>query len=92
MIGNTSLSDQARAQDGEQKSRWQRLMDRLSLSHLAGLAFFGEPNDIAVSVVSAQTLPAGDSAPTVRVIPCDHVTYFSHEEGIRALTDVLRPA
>ena len=71
-----------------------RLLGRLKshkLLHLATApAFFGEPNDIAVSVANIGRLPEGRTpAAVVREVPCDHLTYFSTEAGLRALAELL---
>jgi pimeloyl-ACP methyl ester carboxylesterase len=94
VAGNTSLlsppggpADKARV----------RLLDRLkslNLLHLATApAFFGEPNDIAVSIANIRLQPPGRAfEPRVLEIPCDHLTYFSTATGLSALSDALTVA
>ena len=71
-----------------------RLLHRLksqNLLHIATApAFFGEPNDIAVSVANIRRLPEGRiPMPAVREVQCDHLTYFNTEAGLRALSELL---
>jgi hypothetical protein len=81
--------------DEEQKKRFQRLISRLTpqrfLQGVASLAFFEEPNDIAVSVASIQSAPAGwITAPNRdHEVACDHISYFNTEAGLKALADAL---
>ena len=65
----------------------------LNLLHLATApAFFGEPNDIAVSVANIRRQPAGRTQPaTVREVACDHLTYFNTQAGLNALAELLPP-
>jgi pimeloyl-ACP methyl ester carboxylesterase len=91
IAGNTSLISQSNpARDQARKSLLERLKS-LNLLHLATApAFFGEPNDIAVSVANIRNQPAGRTpAATIREVPCDHLTYFSTEVGLRALAETL---
>lgn len=54
------------------------------------LAFLREPNDIAVAVTSAIAVPPGrDPGPEVRLVGCDHMTYFNAEVGVDALRAAL---
>jgi pimeloyl-ACP methyl ester carboxylesterase len=91
IAGNTSL---IAPPDDEQRGRLRRLLDRLKPQHVfhdvTGLAFFGSPNDIAVSVKSIKAVPEGRTpAPLMTEVACDHITYFSTEAGLRALADAL---
>lgn len=91
IAGNTQLI----AADEQQQGRFQRLLSRLApqrlLHGVTALAFFNELNDIAVSVASVASVPtARDPQPQVQPpIGCDHITYFSTEAGLRALTEAL---
>jgi pimeloyl-ACP methyl ester carboxylesterase len=95
IAGNTSLFPGMQTE--EEKSRFKRMMVRLqrlfskeTWYYLTGLAFFDYPNDIAVSVVSAQHVPMNRSPkPELQQIACDHVTYFSTEEGLNALAKAV---
>ena len=90
--GNTSL---IALPEEEQESRFQRLLSRLAPQRLlhgtTALAFFGQPNDIAVSVSSIKSVPAGRRPPPSLEpeVACDHITYFNTEAGLRALAEVL---
>ena len=95
IAGNTSLAASVLESEGDaDKSRLHRLFEKLNLQSVihatASLAFFREPNDIAASVGSIGAVPEtfGKSDP-LREVACDHLTYFSTEEGMRALKDSL---
>lgn len=83
LAGNTSL---AGAADG---TAVKRLMKKV-LHSTASVAFLWQPNDIAASVTSIGSVGAGwVHAPDVRLVACDHVSYFSSPAGIDALTSLL---
>ena len=89
IAGNTSIMQA----DAEQK-RLARLLHRLTLQQLlhgmTALAFFGEPNDIAVSVQSITSVPRDRSPqPVMQQVNCDHLTYFSTETSLRTLVEAL---
>jgi hypothetical protein len=91
VAGNTSLIGKPTSQEVETR---KSLLDRLRSLHLLHLAtapaFFGEPNDIAVSVANIRRQPAGrDPAAKILEVPCDHLTYFSTEAGLHALNQAL---
>jgi pimeloyl-ACP methyl ester carboxylesterase len=91
VAGNTSLITPP---DEQQQSRLQRLLIRLkpqrALHELTALAFFGAPNDIAVSVASIRSAPEGRlPAPRKSEVACDHLSYFSTEAGLQALAEAL---
>jgi pimeloyl-ACP methyl ester carboxylesterase len=50
------------------------------------MAFLNQPNDLAVSVTSARTLPTFRRLEIVGPVHCDHVTFFSSEAGLAALS------
>ena len=91
LAGNTSLvaaALQPPASGGQ--SAFARLLARLSsqnfLHSATALAFFGEPNDIAVSVKSIRTVSSERlPQPELQEVACDHLTYFSAEAGVSAL-------
>ena len=56
-----------------------------------GLVFGGEPNDIAVSLASIQSV-SRDRTPQPKILPnvaCDHGSYFTTEAGLKALVEAL---
>jgi pimeloyl-ACP methyl ester carboxylesterase len=93
LAGNTSLIPAATA-GGQEKSRLARLLARLAspalLHQAANPFFFGQPNDIAVSVASMESVAAGRVPKyEVRPVACDHLSYFRDEAGLRALAEAL---
>lgn len=68
----------------------ERLASKPTRTAIADLVFFGQPNDTGISVESMISLPAGRE-PAVRIqeLPCDHVSYFCTEVGLRALAEAL---
>ncbi|MEI8305573.1 MAG: caspase family protein [Chloroflexales bacterium] len=95
VAGNTSIIERVREQTGANGvSVLSRLIDRLAPQHLlydlTALAFFREPNDVAVSVRSITAVPEGFVRPEdVLEVPCDHMTYFTAVAGLRALMRAL---
>jgi hypothetical protein len=94
IAGNTSLLEAALDTPGKEESRVARLLARLSPQRLlhrsAALAFFGSPNDIAVSVAAITNVPAAHTPPPVILeAACDHLSYFNSENGLRELAKVL---
>jgi pimeloyl-ACP methyl ester carboxylesterase len=95
LAGNTSVIPAAKASDpGKSKNRLARLWDKIKKTNWthagANLAFFNQPNDIAVSVVSIRSVPDSRSPKPVKVeVACDHVSYFSTQVGLQALADAL---
>ena len=78
-----------------QSSRLRRLMNKLFTPAINrvidGLVFGDEPNDIAVSLTSIKSV-SRDRYPQPKILPnvaCDHMTYFTTEAGLQALTDAL---
>lgn len=80
VVGNTSLIGK-----NESAGLKQRLVQRLWKA--AELPFFNQPNDIAVSVDSIVSIPAGRS-PQPKLIPtaCNHLEYFINSHGLASLT------
>ena len=96
IAGNTSMREEALASEAqpEQPRRIERLMERLSLQHVlrktTALAFFGQPNDIAVSVASITHVPLErEPRPAIKEVECDHMTYFQTDAALRTLTNRL---
>jgi pimeloyl-ACP methyl ester carboxylesterase len=96
LAGNTSIIPAAVPQPGADDGVLARLLSRLAPSRLlhsaTALAFFGQPNDIAVSVNSICNIAADRSPPPqIQQIGCDHITYFSTVAGLEALAAALPP-
>ena len=90
LVGNTSIIPVAAA-NGTLESLLTRLSPQRALHAATAFAFFKAPNDIAVSVASAQALPSGRiPKPEVKQVACDHVTFFSSDAGRRALLEALQ--
>jgi pimeloyl-ACP methyl ester carboxylesterase len=89
IAGNTSISPAALQEEGKQATRFKRLMKKL-FDKVVALPFLGEPNDIAVTVHSIKSLPDGWSvSPFIQEVACDHLTYFNHPEGLKAVLTAL---
>ena len=81
LAGNTSIIG------GDE--RVTKLLVKLRIE-AAGKAFFGEHNDIAVTVASASGVPAGwTPAPVVEEVACDHLTYFTVPASLERLAAAL---
>jgi hypothetical protein len=52
----------------------------------------GSANDIAVKVNSITYLPDRSPSPIVMQVACDHLTYFIHPNGLRALAKAVSQA
>ena len=92
IAGDTSIIPSALDATGG-ISRFNRLLDHLApnalLHRTTALAFFGLPNDIAVSVQAIEGIPHPRAlSPAVHEVPCDHVTYFSNEQALRYLAAI----
>jgi pimeloyl-ACP methyl ester carboxylesterase len=89
IAGNTSISPAALQEDGEKATLLKRLIKNL-FDKAVALPFLGEPNDITVTVQSIKSLPDGWSvSPFIQEVACDHLTYFNHPEGLKALLTAL---
>ncbi len=95
LAGNTSIIREAvDPTKPEQKSLVGRLLAKLSspelLHTVADPFFLHEANDVAVSVASMTSIPAGRTrALDVRPVACDHMSYFHDPAGVSALARVL---
>lgn len=88
IAGNTSIVPEA-VQGGEQ-SRLADLLRRLGYN-LATMVFFGQPNDIAVSVDSVHSVDIKRSpAPKMLTATCDHVSFFSSAPGLNVLKQAVK--
>ncbi|MEG4068961.1 caspase family protein [Microcoleus sp. Pol11C2] len=87
IAGNTSIK--AMQAQGEEASRLMRLMQKLC-SRVVELPFLGQLNDIAVTVQSITSIPERRKIAThIQEVACDHLTYFDHPEGLKALSVAL---
>jgi len=86
VIGDRALADP----NGRAPGLLARLRARKLLDAAAALAFFGQPNDIAVAVSSAGAVP-GPRNPVARrvTVGCDHMSYFSSDVGRAAIAEGL---
>ena len=91
IVGNRSLIESAEATpDG----RIARLLARLAPSRIGhdivDLVFFDKPNDLAVSVHSASSLPQSrQPAPQLHVVATDHVSFFEDPATLSVLAEVV---
>lgn len=90
IVGNRSLAPSTEAVP---TGCIARLMARLSPSRIGSdvvdLVFFDQPNDLAVSVKSASTLPAGrNPAPVLHTVATDHVSFFENPETLAVMADL----
>lgn len=86
IAGNTSLIQQ------EQANRIKAALQR-TIRRAIELPFVGQDNDIAVLVTSIRSVPTGRSPiPYEQVIACDHLSYFRHPEGLKALGNAVAQA
>jgi pimeloyl-ACP methyl ester carboxylesterase len=78
-----------------QSSPLQRLMQKLfdkAVDKVVDLAFFKQPNDIAVSLRSIKNVSDNRIPPPKILVPdtaCDHLTYFTSKAGLEALANAL---
>lgn len=97
VAGNTSIVPAALTTQGDKPSLIKRLTQKLS-NRAMSLAFFNQPNDIAVKVDSIKSV-AGDRPkglasrrtypPQIQEVACDHMVYFYHPEGLRGLSQAV---
>jgi pimeloyl-ACP methyl ester carboxylesterase len=84
VIGNTKEMKEAAA---------KTFFSSKAVHRILSLAFVDQPNDMAISVKSAEAVallkPDRNPLPKVRVIDCDHLTYFNSEAGLKALAEYL---
>jgi len=89
LLGNTSIIPAA-IENGTVERLMAKLAPQRVLHAAASLAFLRSPNDIAVSVESAKAVPSGRlPPPRTAEVACDHVTFFSSNEGREALLKAL---
>jgi pimeloyl-ACP methyl ester carboxylesterase len=95
IAGDTSQIPSVPEAEAARRFRLGRLLRRLwpddAKYRAADLLFGGSNNDIAVSVASMRHLPDGrQPALAVRPVACDHLSYFRHPEGVKAIAGVVR--
>lgn len=94
--GDKSIVEKAiELQLENQSSLLHRLREKLfarAVDKIVDLTFFSQPNDIAVTLASIQSVNA-DRTPRPRILlsdaACDHLTYFTHQAGLDALAMAL---
>lgn len=87
IAGNISITSQLL-----QSNRLDRLIQKLG-NEAVEPPFFGQANDIAVTVSSITHVPEVRSPlPVVIEVPCDHFTYFSSPDSLSVLTKALKAA
>ncbi len=93
IAGNTALVAAALEANSGGESLFGRLWARIKpkpwLHTLTAPLFFGQPNDIAVTVESVRSAPMGEQ--TIEVA-CDHITYFDKPESLALLAKLLPEA
>lgn len=96
--GNRSISKGAIEiqPEKQQTSALQRLLKKAfgsAVDKVVDLAFFKQPNDIAVTLTSIKSV-SGQRTPQPQIllpdIACDHLTYFTTKAGLDALAMALR--
>ncbi len=88
--GNTSIIESARQASDGKPSVIERLLSKVNLHNVAGLAFFNAPNDVAVSVESITNVSMDrDPVPVKYEVACDHMTYFNLIGGLSDLKAAL---
>ena len=89
VAGSTALKKSL--QKPEEQARFGKFMLKLGYAGANVIAFFGQPNDIAVGVASALAVSqARDPAPQQVTVPCDHMTFFSSPAGLYARAKELK--
>ncbi|NEQ26955.1 MAG: peptidase C14 caspase catalytic subunit p20, partial [Microcoleus sp. SIO2G3] len=95
IAGDRSLVPAAIQAEALQSSPLQRLMQKLfdkAVDKVVDLAFFKQPNDIAVSLASIKNVSDNRVPPPKILVPdtaCDHLTYFTSKAGLKALANAL---
>ena len=92
IAGNTSIIPAALISQGHQPSLVNRLMQKL-FNQTVSLAFFGQPNDIAVEIDSIKSVDSNRTyPPQIQEVACDHLVYFYHSEGLQGLSQAIAQA
>ncbi|EGJ29601.1 MULTISPECIES: caspase family protein [Moorena] len=90
IAGNTSIIPAAlKAEANQTSSPLQRLMQKL-FDKAVAMAFFEQPNDIAVTVQSIKSVGSDRTPqPQIQEIGCDHMVYFTEPVGLTALSQAV---
>ena len=92
VAGNTSIVPAASETQGDKPSLIKRLTQKLS-NRVISLAFFNQPNDIAVKLDSIKGVASDRTyPPQIQEVACDHMVYFYHPEGLRGLSQAITQA
>ena len=87
IAGNTSIVAAAFQTQANQPSPLERLTRKL-FNKTVALPFFGQPNDIAVTVDSITNISSDrQPQPQIHQVGCDHLVYFNHPAALAVLTD-----
>ena len=96
IAGDRSIMASALIEPKTQINPLKRLMQSMfgkGMDKVVDLAFFTQPNDIAVTLTSIKSIDLKRS-PQPRIIPpdagCDHLTYFTHPAGLAAISQALQ--
>jgi pimeloyl-ACP methyl ester carboxylesterase len=88
IAGNTSII-QPKTAEGTNKIN--RLLQKLGRGAIE-FPFLGQPNDIAVTVNSITHISWKSANLMINEVPCDHLTYFTHDSGVKALATAVNQA
>ena len=92
VAGNTSIVPAALESQEGKLSLIKRLTQKLS-NRAISLAFFNQPNDIAVKVDSIKSVDRDRTyPPQIQEVACDHMVYFYHPEGLQGLSQAISQA
>ena len=95
IIGDTHLVKPRLADPDDMRATlFQRVFNEQTRNRLFSLAFAGRPNDLAISLGSAQTIlefnPPRAPLPVATVVASDHISYFADRSpGLAALAAAL---
>ena len=85
LAGNTSL---IQPPDAETENKLQTFLRKLRRGAIE-FPFLGQPNDIAVAVQSIKSVPESWMPQPPKEVPCNHLVYFTHADGLQALTEAV---
>jgi pimeloyl-ACP methyl ester carboxylesterase len=93
IAGNTSIVPAALVPESSLKSSpIERLTQKL-FNKVVALPFFGQANDIAVTVTSIKSVSTARSPqPQIQEVGCDHLVYFTNPDGLAALATAANRA
>ncbi|MEM7530950.1 MAG: caspase family protein [Chloroflexota bacterium] len=90
--GNTSVIEpnQPEGEDSGRQALLKRLLQKLDLYSVSGLAFYNDPNDVAVSVESIMDVSEHRvHVPVKHEVACDHMSYFVPNGGWNKIRPLL---